>query len=180
MNKYFLKKLISEGKISEALDEILEFLKEIDNSELTNSFILKSSQLRRIYQEKNLRISNKENLEISQNQIESTVLNLIDQIEIEDINDETPNIKNKTASKDKNLLARLSNTLGRKVQSFPINNLNLIKHNIQLFEINSENLQSAEKAAAQWGELAPPIILHRIKQSNEKLNEIKITIDRLL
>lgn len=180
MDKDNLKKLISEGKTAEVLDEIIEFLKGRNDNELINSFILQSSQLKRNYQERILRINRNEDINISQNQIEFSVLNLIDQIRIENTNVEQEDTVAQKISENNDFLLKISTIIGRKVESFPINNEALIKHNIELFGIHLQNLHSAEKAAAKWGELVPSIIEHRIKENEEKLNELKVLINNLL
>lgn len=48
-----------------------------------------------------------------------------------------------------------------------------------LFEIHKKNLQWAEAAAAKFGDLTPPIILHQIDDNRQKIEEIEAKINAL-
>lgn len=172
MDKEEAKKLIAKGRVDKALEILIEEIKQIEDAQTKNDFILQSSRLKRILREKNLGIESSENVNITVNQITSGVLSMIDEVDAE-INKaketKKPDIER---NEEKELLSELSTIIGEKVKNIPVDKRNSILHQVELYRINKQNLEYAENASAKWGELVPPIILHRINDEKEKINQV--------
>ena len=181
MDKEEIKKLIANGRIDKSLDKLIEEINQIRDEQTKNDFILQSSRLKRILREKNLGIESSENINLTVNQITNGVLSMIDEVDNE-INKKagTPINTESEESNDNKLLKELSTIIGQDVKSISPDKRNLISHQLELYKINKQNLETAEKASAKWGELVPPIILHRIKDEKEKTNQIIIQLKSLI
>lgn len=81
MNKDELKKLIANGKIEAAIDEIIIHVNKIEDTQDKNDFILQSSRFKRIIREKRLGIETADNINITINQITNGILSMIDSLE---------------------------------------------------------------------------------------------------
>lgn len=180
MDKEELKKLIAKGRIDKALDILIEEINLIEDVQTKNDFVLQSSRLKRIFREKNLGIESSENVNISVNQVTNGVLSMIDEVDNEIGKLKEIKTSVATGNSEKDLLSEISSITGKEVKIIPAENKNSIIHQIQLYRINKQNLESAEKASAKWGELVPPIILHRIKDEKEKIDKVINQLKTLL
>ena len=178
MDKENIKNMIAKGRVEKALDEVILQIEKIGDKDIKNDFILQSSRLKRILRDKNLGIESSDNISITINQITSGILSMIDEVEVEIDKKQSTNIIHK--QKENSLLIEISSLLGYEVNSFSDKNKEAISHQIELFKINKQNLESAEKASAKWGELVPTIITHRINDEKEKISQIIIQIKKLL
>ncbi len=180
MNKEEIKKLIANGRIDKALDILIEEVNLIKDERTRNDFILQSSRLMRILREKNLGIASPENISITLNQITNGVLSMIDEVDDEISKSKKTDSPGTIENNDEALLSELSEIIGREVSNIPSEKRNSIIHQIKLYRINKQNLESAEEASAKWGELVPPIILHRIKDEKEKIDKVINQLKTLL
>lgn len=77
------------------------------------------------------------------------------------------------------MCAEISKILGREV-FIQNNQRNDFEHLLKLYNIHQNNLQTSETAAAQWGELAPNILNHKIKEAEQKIEYVKQKMSNLL
>jgi hypothetical protein len=172
MDKEGIKNLIAKGRIDKALDFLIESVNQIEDVQTKNDLILQSNRLKRILREKNLGIESSENINITTNQIVNGVLSMIDEVDNEIHRSKEMKGSAEYGISEGELLVELSLIVGQKVNAIPPEQRNAIVHQVELYRINKQNLELAEKALAKWGELAPPVILHRINDEQEKINQI--------
>ncbi|MCB0577878.1 MAG: hypothetical protein KDD10_01035 [Phaeodactylibacter sp.] len=175
MNKERIKSLIAAGRLEKAIKMAMEEIQSIEDEQLRNGLLLQSARLKRILQEKNMGTVSAEQSNLEINQITSGVLSLID--EIETINQ--PGAA-KPEKPGQALAGKVFSLTGIKAGTLPPQNIPQITHQLQLYEISKTNLEQAELASAKWGELAPPIIMHRIKEEKQKLEAIIDEIKKLI
>jgi hypothetical protein len=180
MNTENIKRLIADGRVDKALDNLIDGINLIDDTQTKNDFILQSSRLKRIFREKNLGIESSENANVTINQITNSVLLMIDEVDHEINRVIEPKAFSIMESSDNELLLELSTILDEKIKTIPTDKKNAIIHQVELYRISKQNLESAEKASAKWGELVPSIILHRINDENEKIEQITNKLKLLL
>lgn len=171
-----MRGLIAEGNISEALETLIT---EVEGSKISekNEVILQSSRLNNILKEKRIGVVSGEESNLIINQVTNGILTLIDNLEKK--YPDTQKFEDNSANTIMGLNAIVEIILGKNV-NIQGENIEQIQHLVKLFEIHRTNLQASEEAAAKWGELAPSIILHNLKENRQKIEELKNQIAALI
>lgn len=176
MNKDQIKQLIAQGKIEKALKTIVDEINTIQDPQLKNDFLLQSSRLQRALREKNLGVTTDTETALTIDQVTRGVLALIDEVVAAEKILSTPEQSSQQAA----LMAKVSAITKAEISSLKEQNIPKIAHQLNLYEISKTNLEQAEVAAAKWGELAPPIIAHRISDERLKMDTIVKELKNLI
>lgn len=183
MNKQHIQGLIAQGKLEKAMEQLLTRIQGIPDGQTRNDLLLQSSRLQRILREQRLGVVSGNEANVTLNQLTHGLLAMVDELPDEQANtlaeDASEGQTGEHGQQDE-LLQKLSRIVGRSLSSLPADHRAQLEHQVTLYEIHQTNLQEAEAAAAKWGELAPPILIHRLKEGKEKLQAIAQTIETLL
>ncbi len=171
-----IRDLISEGNVSEAIETLLT---EVEGSKIPekNEVILQSSRLNNILKEKRIGVVSGEESNLIVNQVTNGILTLIDNLEKK--YPDTQKLEDNAVNTILGLHDSVAMILGKNV-NIQGKNIEQIQHLVKLFEIHKTNLQASEEAAAKWGELAPSIILHKLTENRQKIEEIKNQLAALI
>jgi hypothetical protein len=171
-----IRDLIVEGNVSEAIETLIT---EVEGSKISekNEVILQSSRLNNILKEKRIGVVSGEESNLIINQVTNGILTLVDNLEKK--YPDTQKIEANSNNTFLDLNDNVAMILGKNV-SLQGKNVEQIQHLVKLYEIHKTNLQSSEEAAAKWGELAPSIILHKVSENRQKIEELKNQIAALI
>ncbi len=111
------------------------------------------------------------------NQVTIGILSLIDNLEKK--YPETYKVETKSVGTLSVFNDKVAMILGKNA-NIQDKNFEQIQHLVKLYEIHKITLQSSEEAVAKWGELAPSIILHKLTESRQKIEELKKQIEALI
>lgn len=144
MNTNDIKAKLQDGKIDEAIKGLLILVKSKSYEYLSNEVISISYQYRSLKLEALKGVVSDNDKSVGFNRIVNSILEMISEID--------------------------NTTPGDLVSNKDLNVINT--QNEELLRIYRINLESAELAVAKWGELAPPILLHRIEDAKQKIEEL--------
>ncbi|RMF29137.1 MAG: hypothetical protein D6765_04860 [Bacteroidetes bacterium] len=181
MTQASLKEAIASGQLELALEQLGKIL-EWQNKDLQNQFFLLKAQWEDLGKQKRLGLLDSATAIQRNNQITFGLLELVDQFTYSEPAPQSAPAA--TGSEGDALRRRVAEALNCPPESLNSAALQArasdIAHQLKLFDIQSKNLQSAEEAAAKWGELAPPIVQHRLEEARNEIEAIKARLQELL
>ena len=173
-----LKSLIGENKTDIVLEKLLSMLKEQHN-DLFNEVILKLQQYNKLKKEVRTGVIDSAASNLQFNQINYYLLETIDEIEKSFLTDSLPAFSAKHIEERVEYFRPIVAFLQADIQEKEINydyieqNKLQLDHLLKLKDIHAKNLRMAEEAIAKWGELAPPILIHRKEESLAEIEKVK-------
>ena len=180
MTQATLKEAIASGQLELALEQLGKIL-SWQSKDLQNQFFLLKAQWEELGKQKRLGLLDSATAIQRNNQITFGLLELVDQFSY---SEPGPNAATDDAPETTALRERLAEALGRAPESLPSKTLQAsaaeLAHQLKLLDIQRKNLHAAEEAAAKWGELAPPIVQHRVEEARAEIESIKKRLEELL